>query len=310
MAERSTGRALRTVKQTDVSVCIANYNGVGLLRQCLDSLHATSGGVAFEIIVIDNGSTDGSREMVGERYPAVTLIQNPTNDGYAAANNLGLERSCGRYILVLNNDTIVPPDCLEVMTRFMDDHPTVGMSTCSYVARPGSAQLMPCTNRFFPSARRVLVENLINLSGLGFLVRRMGLDDLCFGYTTDHEREHRVEQITGAFLFVRRQTIDQVGPMDPGYFLYLEETDWCYRIRQAGWEIAYTPRTHIVHLGSQTTQLLPNRPEIYRRSMERYLTKHRGRHSAWLYRMQVLLIERPLSPLFLWLRKRFRGGQA
>lgn len=290
----------------DVTVTIATWNRAELVLACLDAL-ARSTGIAFEVIVIDNGSTDDTRAVVRARHPAVTLIESPTNEGYAAANNRGIERARGRYVLVLNNDAAVEPDTLAQMVKFMDARPAVGAAICTIYPAADAERPVPCAHRYFPSARRVLATSVLRFTGLEFLLRRLGLADRLEGRSTDFTHEQRVEHITGCFLFVRRATIDQVGPMDPEYFLYLEETDWCYRMRRAGWEIAYTPDTRAVHLESRTTGALPDRAEIYRRSMERFLNKHRGAVSAWIYRWQVRLIDRPLSPLFDGLRNIFRS---
>lgn len=282
----------------DVTVCIAQYNHADLLERCLASLAASTGAATHEVIVVDNASADDSVARVRERHPNVTLIQNPANLGYAGAINRALERARGRFALVLNNDTEVAPDTLSTLTEFMDRHPRVGAATCALFAAADATEALPCTNRTFPSATRVLLENLATFTGLAYLLRRTSLAERLWGYTHELGCELRVEQITGAFMFVRQETIRAVGPMDEGFFLYLEETDWCYRMRAAGWEIAYTPATRAVHLGSRSTRLLPDRREIYRASMARFLAKHRGRASLWCYRLEVLLIERPLSPLF------------
>ena len=282
----------------DVSVTIATWNGQDLLARCLDSLAATAGAVTHEVIVVDNASADGTRAMVRERYPAVTLVESPDNEGYASANGRALQRARGRYVLVLNNDVTVFPDTLARMVAFMDRSPRVGASICALWPSPDAPGPAPCTGRYFPTARRILFENLLMFSGLEALFRRTSWTDLVLGYPADLTREHRVEHISGAFLFVRRETIDQVGPMDPGYFLYLEETDWCFRMRRAGWEIAYTPEARAVHIGAQSTGRLADRAAIYRQSMERYLRKHHGLLSVWAYRLEVLLVERPLTPLF------------
>lgn len=172
--------------------------------------------------------------------------------------------------LVLNNDTAVSSDTLAVLVDFMDRHPGVGAATCAFYTAPDAPRPVPCTNRTFPSATRVLAENLLTFTGLAGLLRRTPLAERIWGYTLDLDREHRVEQITGAFMFVRVETVRAVGPMDEGFFLYIEETDWCYRMRQAGWEIAYTPATRAVHLRSRSTRLLPDRAEIFRESMARF----------------------------------------
>lgn len=293
----------------DVSVCIAQYNHIDLLERCLDSLAASAGPITHEVIVVDNASADDSVARLTKRT-GVTLIENATNVGYAGAINAALARAQGRYCLVLNNDTAVFPDTLATLVSFMDARPRVGASICALYPSPDAPGPIPCTYDTFPTAVRVTLENLATLSGLAFLLRRTPLAAWLWGTPARLDRELRVEQILGAFMFVRHETIRAVGPMDPGYFLYLEETDWCFRMRQAGWELAYTPATRAVHLGSRSTSLLADRAEIYRTSMTRFLTKHRGRLSALAYRAEVLLIERPLAPLFYWLRRVAGRGES
>lgn len=282
----------------DVTACVATHDRADLVARCVASLEASVGEVSHETIVIDNASSDGTAERLRAGFPGITVIASATNEGYARANNRGIERARGRYVLVLNNDASVYPDTLARMVAFMDARPRVAAAICALYPHEGATEPIPCTNRYFPSARRVLFENLLTLTGLAALLRRMGLGPAVFGYSTELDREQRVEQITGAFLFVRRAAIDEVGPMDPAFFLYLEETDWCYRMRRAGWEIAYTPDARAVHLGSRSTSALADRAAIYRTSMEHYLRKHRGALSALAYRWQVRLVEKPLSPLF------------
>lgn len=285
----------------DVTVCIAQYNHIDLLEACLASLAASTGPVSYEIIVVDNKSADDSVARLRHRTD-LTLIANDTNRGYAGAIDQALAQARGRYVLVLNNDTAVAPDTLAVLTAYMDAHPDVGASGCALYPYAGAPGPVPSCNRYFPSAHRVALENLATFTGLAALLRRTPFFGPLWGYPP-LDRVQSVAQIVGAFMFVRRKTIDAVGPMDDAYFLYLEETDWCYRMRAAGWEIHYTPATHAVHLGSRSTSALTNRAEIYRASMTRYLTKHRGTWSALAYRLQVLVIERTLSIPFQWLRR-------
>jgi len=225
----------------DLTVAIVSYNCRDDLRSCLASLPAGIG-----VSVVDNASSDGSAAMVAAEFPAVSLAANRENRGFAAACNQALRSAGGRYLLLLNPDTKVPPGALEEMVRFLDGHPCAAAAGCRLENPDGSLQ--PSV-RAFPTRAAVLGTFTV-LKRFGLLRsarRRYHQADF------DYSRESRIEQPMGAALFLRREAWERAGGMDEGYFLYLEEVDLCRRLADAGEEIWYNPRCVIVHAGGRST---------------------------------------------------------
>ncbi len=238
-----------TTCPTDVSVIIVNWNTREILRNCLRSVYEQTQDVSFEVIVIDNASSDGSAEMVKQEFPQVLLINNSENRGFAAANNQGLEIAKGRYNLLLNPDTIVLERAIQKSVAFADRHPNVAVVGCQVWLNENEIQK---TCLAFPS----LVQFVIQKIGL----RRMFPRSRVFGRTNygwwDRRTPMDVDVVSGMFMLVRREAIEQVGVMDEAYFIYAEETDWCCRFRKAGWRCVFTPTARIIHLegGSKSTE--------------------------------------------------------
>lgn len=225
----------------DVSIIIVNFNTRQLTLDCLASVYASQTSYQYEVIVIDNASHDGSVEAIREVYPDVQLIANQNNTGFAVANNQGMEVAKGRYILLLNSDTVVQPDTLHTMIYFMDRHPEMGASGCKVILPDGS--LDKACKRGFPTPSASFYY--------AFGISRRFPDRPKFNqYQLGHlspDDEYPVDCLVGAFMLVRRETIEQVGGLDETFFMYGEDIDWCYRIKEAGWGIFYYPRTYIVH---------------------------------------------------------------
>ncbi|NMI03844.1 glycosyltransferase family 2 protein [Paenibacillus sp. SZ31] len=225
----------------DASIIIVNYNTRQLTLDCLVSVYASQTSYQYELIVIDNASHDGSVEAIREVYPDVQLVANQNNTGFAVANNQGMEVAKGRYILLLNSDTVVQPDTLHTMIYFMDRHPEMGASGCKVILPDGS--LDKACKRGFPTPSASFYY--------AFGISRLFPDLPKFNqYQLGHlspDDEYPVDCLVGAFMLVRRETIDQVGGLDETFFMYGEDIDWCYRIKEAGWGIFYYPRTYIVH---------------------------------------------------------------
>lgn len=225
----------------DLSIIIVNYNTRQLTLDCLESVYASLSSYSYEVIVVDNASHDGSVEAIREAYPQVRLIANNDNTGFAVANNQGMKITKGRYILLLNSDTIVQQDTLHTMIGFMDRHPEMGASGCKVILPDGS--LDKACKRGFPTPSASFYY--------AFGVSRLFPDRPKFNqYQLGHlspDDEYPVDCLVGAFMLVRRETIEQVGGLDETFFMYGEDIDWCYRIKEAGWGIFYYPRTYIVH---------------------------------------------------------------
>jgi len=256
----------------DLSIVIVNWNTRDMLRSCLASIPISSG-LQSEVIVIDNASRDGSSLMVAEEFPEVRLIQNSANLGFATATNQGLRVAQGRYLLLLNSDTLVLGDVLTESVRYMDVHPDVGMMGCKVLNEDGTTQ-MTCS--LFPSFLNLLLQSLERPRWL----RRYQMLD----WARDDERE--VEVISGCYLVARRTAVAQIGLLDESFFLYGEETDWCRRCADAGWRLVFAPVGRIIHFGSGSSrQLNYKRDLMLSEGTVRLHRKHGGRPAAlsvWL----------------------------
>ena len=270
----------------DLSVVIVNWNVRDLLHRCLHSIFANLPlanlhTCRLEIIVVDNGSTDGSPQMVREAFPQVRLIANPDNRGFPAANNQGIEVSRGRYVLLLNPDTEVVGDALATMVAFADAHPDVGVVGPQLLNPDGSVQ---SSRRRFPTLATAFFEStwLQPYAPRRLLERYYVLD------RSDDEVQE-VDWVTGAALMARREAIEQVGPLDEGFFMYSEELDWCRRFKEAGWRVVYLPTAQIVHhVGKSSEQVLPARHIHFQTSKVRYFRKYHGPVAAELLRWFLL----------------------
>lgn len=225
----------------DVSILIVNYNTRQLTLDCLRSVFASETEFIYEVIVIDNDSKDDSVQAIRQEFPLVRLIENTENTGFAKANNQGMAAAQGRYVLLLNSDTVIQPDTIQTMVAFMDRNPITGASGCKIILPDGS--LDKACKRGFPTPS----ASFYYAFGLSKLFpNEPRFNQYQLGYL-DPDQEYPVDCLVGAFMLVRRETIEQVGGLDETFFMYGEDIDWCYRIKQAGWGIHYYPRTTIVH---------------------------------------------------------------
>lgn len=268
--------------QPVVSVVIVNYNTRDLLLSCLQSVYASEGIGDPEVFVVDNGSSDGSVEAVSKQFPCVNVISCGRNMGFSRANNLAIPRAYGKYVLLLNPDTRVEKDCLRKMVAFMDHHPEVGISTCKVLLGDGKLDL--ACRRSFPG----LWAGFCRASGLSALFPR---SKVFAGYNLtflDENETHEVEAVNGAFMFCRRSGIDEVGLLDEDYFMYIEDLDWCYRFRAAGWRIAYYPVAVTYHFKGQSSRA--NSEAMIRelfRSTRLFYRKHYGKRWTLVKRWTV-----------------------
>ena len=249
----------------DLSIIIVNWNTKTLLLQCLESLSQTREGVEREVFVFDNASTDGSRAAVGERFPEVNFIQNQINLGFAKANNQALKLSKGKYVLLLNPDTQIKKGSIEEMVLFMNAHPEVGVVGGQLLNSDGSKQNSIAN---FPS----LATELLNKSLLRWLFPKQFP-----GKERDYLKPIEVDSVIGACMIVRREAIEQVGILDEDYFLFLEETDWCYRMKRDGWKIYNLPQAEIYHFQGQSVEAEKEKAKLeYYRSRYHFFKKNKG----------------------------------
>ena len=256
-----------------VSIVIVNWNTKELLHACLASILQNSGSTRVEIIVVDNGSRDGSAQMVERDFPAVRLVVNTCNMGFAAANNRGLSAARGRYLLLLNSDTIALPGTIDEMVRYMDAHPRVGALGPRLLNEDGSLQV---SVRDFPGLNHdaAMMLEVKHWPVVGDMARR----HLQRAYLPDPEQTREVDWVMGACLLLRRAAVEHVGPLDAAYFFFFEDVDLCYRLRQHGWSVVFLGKAGIVHLGGQSWGRV-SAPRLiwYYRGLLRFY----GRHYSW-----------------------------
>ena len=253
----------------DVSIVLVNWNTRDILCNCLRSVYEQTEHATFEVIVVDNASSDGSQEMVRRQWPQVRLICNNENRGFAAANNQGIAVANGRYVLLLNSDTIVLANAIAKTVKFADDHPEAGVVGCRVLNQDRTLQP---TCFMFPSLLNLFLSATY-LYKLFPKNRFFGREQMTW-WSRDDVRS--VDVVTGCFMFVRREAIQEVGAMDERFFMYAEETDWCYRFKQAGWKNLFFPGAEIIHLGGQSTQQV--KPQMIlqlKAGILRFIRKHR-----------------------------------
>ncbi len=231
----------------DVSIIIVNWNTKDLLCNCLKSVDEQAGDIDYEIIVVDNNSSDDSVKMVTDGFKHVILIENSENVGFAAANNQAIQIAKGRYVLLLNSDTEVLDKAIEKTVVFADKHPKAGAVGCRVLNPDGTLQN---TCFMFPSVLNMLIST--------FYFNKLFPSNRFFGREQmtwwDRNDVRDVDVITGCYMLVRKDAIERIGNMDENYFVYGEETDWCYRLKKDGWEIMFTPASQIIHYGGQGTK--------------------------------------------------------
>jgi len=233
----------------DVSVIVVSFNTREILRQCLQSVVENTNGLEAEIIVVDNGSTDGSAEMVEEEFPRARLHRSTHNLGFAGANNLALESAQGRYFVLLNSDAFLAPGALALAIRHMDETPECGLGGCRLIGRDGSPQ---------PSSRcfHSVLDDAIVLSGLAArfpLSKFFGRFDRTWA---DQSVPAIVDWVPGAFSILRPAALQRVGLFDTNFFLYYEEVDLCRRFKRAGISVWYWPDIEVIHLGGESSRRL------------------------------------------------------
>jgi GT2 family glycosyltransferase len=278
----------------DLTIVIVSWNVRDLLRRCLQSIFeqgklSAPGGEAWlmhhgswETIVVDNASSDGSAEMIHHEFPHVLLITNDENRGFTAANNQGLALAQGRYLLLLNPDTELVGGALATMVGYLEENPEVGALGPQLRYPDGSIQ---SSRRRFPTFATALLESTVVQQWWSDnrLLRRYYMAD-----TPDNEIQP-VDWLVGACLLVRRQTYEQVGGLDEGFFMYSEELDWCRRIKDAGWEVVYLPTATVMHHeGKSSEQVVPARHVHFQSSKVRYFRQHHGALQAEALRWFLL----------------------
>jgi len=262
----------------DLSIIVVNWNTRQMLADCLNSVQATIKDLAFEIVVVDNGSTDGSQAMLRAQFPQVRLIENSSNVGFARANNQALAASGGRYALLLNSDALLLDHAVQAMLDLAEREPRAGIVGAQLVGADGVFQ---ASHTPFPN----LWQEFMILTGTG----RAFYDRRYPSHGPEEDKgPQKVDYVEGACLLVRRQAFNEAGGMDEGYFMYAEEVDWCYTLRKRGWQVWYQPSAKVIHLGggSSKGRRTQREADLYR-SRVRFFRKHYGDRAANLLKLQI-----------------------
>jgi len=269
----------------DVTIAIVNYNTRQLTAQCLDSILTSQPKVGFEIVVVDNASSDDSADWLEAHYPHLRLVRSSRNLGVAGGNNLGIRASRGRYVLLLNSDTLVLPGTIDRAVKFLDTHPRVAGVGGNLINPDGTFQA-----GFVDFAS--LWQELLIVTKLGQLLRPW------YPAHGPSPEPREVDWMSTAFMLFRQQAIAQVGFVDERYFMYSDETDLQYRLKQAGWKIYYLPGLNTIHLGGRSSASWKRRSMVYRGKLL-FFYKHYGPLQTTILRFMFIAVSALKVPFWL-----------
>lgn len=283
MAKQSKSAKSLAAAPVELSIIIVTHNVLGHLRACLKSVFAGDFPHQCEVFVVDNG-TDESLAMVAAEFPQAKRILGSPHIGFAAGNNLALPQTRGRYILLLNPDTELPPNALSRLHAAMEAHPQWGVVGPKLIRADGTLDL--ACRRSFPTPWNALMK----ASGLA---KRFPGSRVTAGYNLtylDPDECHPLDAVVGAFMFIRREALDQAGTLDDTYFMYGEDLDLCYRIKQAGWQVWYWPSVAVRHLKGESSRQRPGRMTFeFFRSMHLFFVKHQAPRYPKILNVIVIL---------------------
>jgi GT2 family glycosyltransferase len=288
--------------EVELSFILVNWNTKGLILEALRSIVDSVRGYRYEVVVVDNGSEDGSAEAISKAFPQVRLILNDRNLGFARAVNQALAQTTGSYIVLLNSDARLMEGAIQALVVFMEKETDVGIAGGQLINADGSRQnsIAP-----FPS----LATELLNKRLLRTLFPRKYP-----GKERDYPYPIDVDSLVGACIIVRRQALEEVGGLDEGYFFFMEETDWCLRMREKGWLVCFVPGARVIHLQGGSASMAKTEARIeYYRSRYRLFSKWRGRAMTVLLKVGLVLRlvgEVAANSPLLWkkqYRERWRG---
>jgi hypothetical protein len=259
----------------DVSVIIVSFNVVDFLQNCLESLFKSSTKYDFEVLIVDNNSTDGSVEKIPLNFPQVHWVQNDRNVGFASANNQAIKRSSGRYIWLLNPDTILVEDALSPLVNLLEEEPLA--AACGSLLLNPDYSLQPSCYPFPTLGREIWrlfhFDSILKIAE--YPMQKWKLDS-----------PREVDNIQGASLLLRKSSLDITGPLDDSFFMYTEEVDLNYRFKKAGWKILWEPRSKIIHFGGQSTKLNQTAMflQLYKTKIQ-FFRKHYSGLTTWFYKL-------------------------
>lgn len=279
-----------------LSIIVVSWNTREILADCLASVYQNPPTDSFELILVDNASTDGSAEMVRDRFPQARLIASQENLGFAQGNNLAVPLCVGEYVLLLNPDTVVKPNALQALIDFLDTTPEAGAAG-SMLLNPDESLQPSCHPA--PKLGRELWR-LLHLDA----IRPYGRYNM---HQWDLSQNREVDVLMGASLMVRKSILDEIGFLDGDYFMYSEEVDLCFRLQKAGWKLFYVPASKVIHLGGQSSKQVATDMfmQLYLGKLK-YFRKHYGAVAGGVYKLILLiasLVRLVLTPV-AWLIKR------
>ena len=274
-----------------LSIVIVNYNVEHFLEQCLFSVRKAIANIDAEVYVVDNNSVDGSLKMLAEKFPEVKVIANKDNVGFSRANNQAIRISTGEYVLLLNPDTVVEDDTFTKTIEFMDSHPEAGGLGVKMV--DGKGRFLPESKRGLPTPMTAFYK----MFGFAKLFPRSKRFARYYMGHLDNDEINEVEILSGAFMLMRRETLDKCGLLDETFFMYGEDIDLSYRIILAGYKNYYFPKTRIIHYKGESTEKSSYRyTHTFYQAMQLFFRKHYSHYS--------IMVSLPIS-LAIWGRALF-----
>jgi GT2 family glycosyltransferase len=295
------------VAKPDISICIVTYKARDFLQECLRSIEDTTRRLKFEVIVVDNGSQDGTIEFLKNEHPTVSIVQNEVNAGFTRPMNQALHISNGRFLLQLNPDTVVLQDALDKLVGFMDAHSDVGICGPKVLNRDHTLQKSCRRGESRPWA---VLSHFLGLANLFPEKKRFGEYQLTY---MDEDETHQVAGVAGSCMLIRRNVIDRIGYLDERFFAYQEDADLCFRAREAGWKIYYYPESQVIHYGGQGGSRVHPYRSIYEwhRSYWIYYRKNLAKDYFflfnWVYYI-IMLIKLVMTLLFSVIRREKFAG--
>ena len=268
------------------SICIVTFKARNYLRDCLNSIYQSPPQKPFEIIVVDNRSEDGTIEMLEAEFSQVRYAVEEKNEGYTRPMNRALQMGTGQYLVQLNPDTLVHPGAFDRLDCFMQDHPRAGICTPKVLNRDGSLQ---------KQCRRSAARPWDTITYFSGLSRRFPKSKRFARYLMTYlpeDEPNEVEAVSGSFMMIRREVIEQIGYLDNQFFAYQEDADFCFRAREAGWQVYYVPAAQIVHYGGEGGSKVAVYHSIYQwhRSYYLYYKKHLARDYFFLINWMMYLL--------------------
>lgn len=270
----------------DLSIIIVNYNTKDLLKNCLDSIFPFSKNLSFEVIIVDNNSSDGSQSLIRSKFPQVKLITNKKNIGFARANNQGAKIAQGGMLMFLNSDTLFTPKTkIENLVGFLKTHKKAGI--VSPLLRLKNGQIQPTQISYDFSLWRMIADKLVKFSALFFkrncsfrkLAAKINLD------FWDFNKLRKVDTVVAAAMLIKKKVFRKLGGFDENFFVFLEDSDLCLRTRKLGYDVYFNPSSEIIHLWGQSIKRDKTRKRFYYQSQNLYFKKHKGILERILFRI-------------------------